>query len=326
MENYEQIIKRITEIINISNEAKKDNKDNEFVRILWTDILSEYAKEFQDLIDTERTFIVIANNKNIKNEELINECENKVKAEDENSTLYLELLEILDHAKGKTALDLIEYHGYIVLKNELSEFINICRTLEVGDSKKVLDIKPDEVKEILKTFLANNKEQFKRINYYMEKINQQSVSYEEVSQKVDNIINEQENNAKSIIHSQFKELIYLGVAGKLTIQMISELQRVMSIEEYDLLIQELISWGIFKTEELSNIKTTTSLLKNIDEVVAYFLTREGLIVDNLKFLIPNIGLANYFYLIDKLYKLGKIDYNDYQIIMSYIDNIKKKSL
>ena len=69
MQTYGDIIERIKEIIALSEQRKteisvielNENYNNYFVSKLWYEIAVEYAKEFEELLDAERTFYLLKN-------------------------------------------------------------------------------------------------------------------------------------------------------------------------------------------------------------------------------------------------------------------------
>lgn len=293
METYGDIIKRIVEIIAISENKKlENNPEDHFVKLLFHNILEDYADEFNDLLKSEKACYLISTNNNSgsKNNELITEC---LSLSEQNTALkdkYIEIVDILKTSLNKNALELEPYLGYFIDKDSFKRFLALCKEVKVGPGK-VTNLNIDTIQS-----LRENKDQKARIDKYLE----ENISKVEVSDPLANC--------------RFKHLIYLGINGALTLDMIREERNYLSSQEYNLLVQELLDFQIFTKEELLSIeqKPKFERITDVDELVEFFGNKEILNPQALKLLIPAIGLFNYNYLLDELYKRDRISTIDYE--------------
>lgn len=330
MGSYKSIIKRIIDIIELSNDAKKGlspeafeiNYNKYFAKILWNDISVEYADEFQSLLDLERTIHVFNNtvNPTLKNISLIQLCESKITSE-ANADKYVELLELLKKTNGKTLFELIEYQGYYVVKDDLGVFINLCRQLQVGCGE-IAHQNSDKLQALLDENKKQKHDQFQRISFYSqtnlqnEHDNNQIELYNRGSEEAGKVIEKSENG---IIRCNFGKIICLAIMGKLNIDMIIELKKLLSPQDFNELVEKLSLWQVFSEEELNRIvnsKLDEAMITSVDELIEYFAKKDYILVKNLQEMIPSIGKHNYRSLIDGLYKLGSIGFDDYIEAMS----------
>ncbi|MBQ8901823.1 MAG: hypothetical protein IJY87_01995 [Bacilli bacterium] len=355
MQTYGDIIERIKEIIALSEQRKteisvielNENYNNYFVSKLWYEIAVEYAKEFEELLDAERTFYLL---KNAKDFDVLNRfnsalkvvCQNRGSEENELTEDYLTLLGILNNADGRTAFELTEYKGYFIVKEELTSFIAICRKLKVGPYKSLKESTKGEVTDFVYSEMDRKKSQRNRINDYI------ISSYtKEINPAIDNPItkaNETEYTLFTTIDEKpkdalfdrkptktyYRELIYLGIIGKLSIDMVVELKNIMTTGDFELLLDDLQKWQIFDEKEFLKIKnkaySNQTNIEDIDQLVGFFVTKENLNAKALESLIPAIGIENFDYMMDKLFKYGAIEVEDY---LQYIErrcnvNFQKK--
>lgn len=337
---YNEILDRLVEIIDISEKKKmelescgiydKDKMPNEkdFVSYYPYYIYRDYQKEFENLKNQELTYFLLSSDKYavLKNQILIKECYEKIKIDSENKEDYEKIISIIKNTVGKKASDLIYIMGYFICFEDYNLFQNLCAKFSIGISKKLSSNK-EEALEYLEVSKKQTSDQKKRLTKHMnaiksaKEIKQElfntSIKLEEKSQKL-NDLNDNENFGKVdvILDGKYKEIIYLGMLGYLNIKMITELKSVMNNEEFKLLLEELVKYGIFSKEEILDIEIevnkTIKKISDIDELVAFFAVRKDLNADALKALIPSIGISNYHYLMDQLFKFNAIDFEKYK--------------
>lgn len=354
MQTYGDIIKRISEIIELSEQRKSEisvselneNYNRYFVSKLWYEIAVEYAKEFEELLDAERTFYLLKNAQtfdelNKYNGSLKVVCQARGSEETEFTDDYLHLLEIINNAEGRNAFDLTEFKGYFIAKEDLTEFIRLCRSLKVGPYKVLKDSTKEEIMDTVNLALENRKDQYKRINNYLvsaysEEINPTIEEQEKETTNKYTLFTTIDEKPKDVLFNRkpnktyYRELIYLGIIGKLSIEMVVELKNIMTTGEFELLLQDLQMWQIFTEKEFLKIKqgvySSHTTIEDIDQLVGFFVTRENLNSKALETLIPFIGEENFDYMMDKLFKYGAIDTDAY---LEYIErrcniNFQKK--
>lgn len=327
---YEDILNRMVEIITISEKKKKEleaqsmnnknvnsQRDNDFMVFYPYYIYKEYILEFEELRNQELTYHILKTDKyaGLKNQALIKECISKINDNVENKGAYEELINIINRSNGKSASELCYVNGYFICRNDLERFKEICNMYKVGFAKKIIDSK-DEAMELIESTKNDVLEQKSRVQEHINKLN--SVVSDSKNNSFDlNIDNE---NSKSsdlniTLNCKYKEIVYLGMLGYLNTNMIVELKNVMSDSEFKELLDILNEYMIFSHDELLNIGLDVNEkikdFKTIDELVAYFAIRENLNIEALKILIPSIGLDNYHYLMDQLFKFNKIDMETY---------------
>lgn len=327
---YEDILNRMVEIITISEKKKKEleaqsmnnknvnsQRDNDFMVFYPYYIYKEYILEFEKLRNQELTYHILKTDKyaGLKNQALIKECISKINDNVENKGAYEELINIINRSNGKSASDLCYISGYFICRNDLERFKEICNMYKIGFAKKIIDSK-DEAMELIESTKNDVLEQKSRVQEHINKLN--SVVSDSKNNSFDlNIDNE---NSKSsdlniTLNCKYKEIVYLGMLGYLNTNMIVELKNVMSDSEFKELLDILNEYMIFSHDELLNIGLDVNEkikdFKTIDELVAYFAIRENLNIEALKILIPSIGLDNYHYLMDQLFKFNKIDMETY---------------
>ncbi len=318
METYGDIINRIIEILNYSKERKKEFSEDEikdnFSKIMHSDIANECAEEFRELLNAEMVFYKMQYGKNIdlKNIALMEKCKERASISNEETDDYLELLGILRSAKGGNPLTLREQNGYYVLKSDYPEFLRLCRKLSVGVSEKLINIPKDEFSKELKSNLEDSKVQRKRIITAMENLRS-----EEKGEK-EEVIEEPEKDETGNFFSskRYKELIYLGITGNLTVNMVADIKHVVNEAEFEILLNELQIFKIFTPEQIEEIKRIASqkviYIKDIDEFINYMILLDDLNMTTLKRVVTQLyGYENYHYFIDKMYQYGKISYDEY---------------
>ncbi len=347
---YEDILSRMVEIITISEQKKKEleakgmydknisSQDNKnFVAFYPYYIYKEYALEFENLRNQELTYHILKTDKyaGLKNQALIKECTSKMNDNVENKSVYEELVNIINRSNGKPAIELCYINGYFVCQSDVARFKDICNMYKIGFAKKIIDSK-DETMEVIENAKNQVLEQKSRIQEYINKINNYSSNSknEEIKSNPFNVVVDIENNKNGelniTLNCKYKEIVYLGMLGYLNANMIVELKNVMSDTEFNELLDVLDEYMIFSHDELLNIGIDVNEkikdFKTIDELVAYFAIRENLNVETLKLLIPSIGIDNYHYLMDQLFKFNKMDletYSNYLKEFNYItDDVK----
>lgn len=312
MKTYGDIIKRIIEIINYSEDKKRKiptaEINSNFSKILARDIANEYADEFRNLLEVEIVFykLITMPNASEKNQKLINLCQERGNIANEQTESYLRLLTILNNAVNKKPDELKEYSGYFILKEELNEFINLCCELGVGPGQRMIEMSPDEVKASMNEFLNSTKNQKKRINDCIQRLTQEA--------KEPSLIRKEN---PTYINGKFKELIYLGMSGMLTRDMVIQVKDVLSDSEFNDLLNELSKYGVYDKEQIAEItksvSSTIRTIKDIDEFIAYMILRDNLNLNALKDVVIQLyGYKNYHYFMDKLFQYGKISYEEYK--------------
>lgn len=318
MQNYGDIITRLKELIDSSEERKKELTSEElnnynyyFVKILKYDICLEYTKEFRELLETERTFYAYHNSeaplKN--NEDLALLCIEKAQEKSETSADFIALNEIITLSNNQSITVLIEHKGYYILKDKLEEFISLCQKLKIGPFRLVSDISQEELNNYANLLSQSLNEQQTRIEKYLNPKETQK--------------NEEDQN--QIINGNNISYILMGLHGKLTIEVVADLKSVLGIDEFEKLLQGLEIWLIFTKEEISEIRNLAAERSNIvtiDDLVNYFSKQEGLDVKALVNIVPAIGIENYKYLVFQLYKLGVINANSYELSKSVVKQLE----
>lgn len=344
MQTYNDVLNKIIEIIEISENIRKSSNDKKFdienfCLIRHFPIYKDYVETFNDLLNIERTYYLLYKNKDsnvgYKNSQLLELCKNNL-----NNPNYLELSEIISRSFNKTANELYEYLGYFVLKEDYNRFIELCKILKVGPCISLKEMNPEDAKVEVQNSLNNNKEQTRRIKKHMEKNNVREEEVEESAIFVPEIqireVSSDDNNNhllnddKEVLSCDFREIIYLGMNGQLTLKMVNILKELLTELEFKELINLLIQYGIFTKAELSEIieESKNKVINDIDELVGYFAIKENLNINGLKALIPSIGIWNYHYMIDQLFKYGAInfeDYKDYLIENNLYDSTSRRS-
>lgn len=354
MQTYGDIINRISEIIALSEQRKNEinvvelnaNYNNYFVSKLWFEIAVEYATEFEELLDSERTFYLLQNVKNFdelnkSNEDLKLICQERGSVANESTDDYLSLLEIINNASGKNASELTEYKGYFILKQDLINFIILCRKLKVGPYKSIKESTQEEVKNYVYREMEHKKNQKRRIdNYIIASVTEDfddSLKDEVKTKKggytLFTTLEEKPRDAmfeRKTAKTNYRELIYLGIIGELTNTMVLELKNVLTSDEFELLLDDLKKWQIFDEKEIQKIRQDAYLseknIEDIDQLVGFFVTRDNLDAEVLELLVPSIGSENYHYMMDKLFKYGAINTDSY---LNYLEktfgtNFQKK--
>lgn len=337
---YQDILNRIVEIINLSEQKRrelesqgifdKDKKPEEknfevyhpFV------IYKEYKKEFQNLKNKELTYCLLSQDEQagLKNHLLIEECKKRLQTDIENRQDLEMIITILQKSYGRKADGLTYLTGYFIPDEDYNIFKTICSKLNIGPQKKLSDSK----EEFLKYLKINQREisnQRKRILKHMkmfavereveEDLVIKDIERETKRQELDDYpsnLSEEKNDIN--LDGKFKEIIYWGMLGYLDIKMVSELKTILKESEFQELINALMQYGIFTEEELLDIeiesKKKIKTITDIDELVAFFAVRKDLNVVALKALIPSIGIDNYHYLMDQLFRFNTIDFETYK--------------
>lgn len=326
MNTYEEIIERIIEIIDLSKNI--NNVDcttiNHFV------IANEFVEEFKELLDSEKTFYSLGNDLAAfkKNYELICQCKKYI--EDNFDNDYLEVINILEQSYGESVDELIEYFGYYIRKQDLNDFSKLCKKLRIGPSILLKDCNPEIIKSEIYENLNKNKEQYNRIKTYLipttNDIKEENNNINENSDELDN-----QENLPLLLKGNFKELIYLGIKGYLTIEMVVDLKNVLSKQQFQELVNRLLEFKIFNRDDINQIEKLSQknirMIDNINELVVYFAIRKDIDIKALKVLVPYIGIENYHYLVDQLYRFDAIDYDDYKEYLeefNFIESDKNK--
>ncbi len=172
MKTYGDIINRISEIIANSQEMQKTNPNpKNYTHLLYNDIYKDYVSELRDLLDIERTFSILLKSSEDetvkKNLDLLNLCEAKIKANDSNVNDYITLMEIIKSSFGKTPLEITEYAGYFITKEQFANFLDLCRKLKIGPCIKLNELSSSASEQEIRNYLNTHKEQYQRINKYI---------------------------------------------------------------------------------------------------------------------------------------------------------------
>lgn len=346
----EDILNRMVEIITISEQKKNEleaqgivNKnghsqnDTYFITFYPYFIYKDYALEFENLRNQELTYHILKTDKyaGLKNQALIKECMTMINGNVQNKSVYEELINIINRSNGKPANELSYINGYFICRSDVERFKEICNMYKIGYAKKIVDSK-DEAMELVENTKNQVLEQKSRVQEHINKLNS-SVSNKKNEVIEDNSFdvvidgkNSKSNDLNITLNCKYKEIVYLGMLGYLNSNMIVELKNVMSDSEFKELLDVLDEYMIFTHDELLNIGLDVNEkvkdFKTIDELVAYFAIRENLNVEALKMLIPSIGIDNYHYLMDQLFKFNKMDletYSNYLKEFNYItDDVK----
>lgn len=338
---YLEILNRIVEIINLSSDKKQEleskgifdkdkiNADDKNFYVFYPYyIYKEYYNEFEYLKSKELTFYNLRTDKyaGLKNQTLIKECRNYISNNSTNSSDYREIINIINRCNGKKASELVYIMGYYVCDDDLVNFKKLCNKCHVGFGKSARDNEMEMYEQVENTN-KQIEEQKRRIEKHMKSLNKEETSKdivdsikEDLPKNITNDIDNEEQPLKEklsiTLNGKYKEFIYLGMLGYLNIKMIIELKNIMTNEEFSELLNDLKKYNIFTQDELLDINIEANeKVKNvnsIDELVAFLVTREGLNVDALKIFIPSIGIENYHYLMDQLFRFNKIDFDTYK--------------
>lgn len=324
IKTYGDIIKRIAEIIKISEEKKKeldeaelkDNFNNHFTYILYYDIDSSLASEFKDLIDAERTINIMNNESPLvyldKTRELLTLCEEKSDPNYDNYVYYSDIIQIISESYGKSALDLTEYKGYYILRERFNKWLWLMRKLDLFPEERHMNTQ--EKYDAVNRYLFASHEQYFRIQKYLEK-DLVNVKFE----------NEEPTFKLNLNNKKHSDLILLGLNGDLTIDYLQDLKFLYSSEEYENLLDELLEWGIFREDELAKLRgiepKSTVIINgkdSIDNLIRFFSKNAQEITDanSLRMLKPAIGDENLNSLINALHAVGVISEDVYEQYMA----------
>lgn len=308
---YQDILNRIIEIIKLSENKKielenddiYDDKlslaDKNFNAFYPYHIYKDYYKEFEYLRMKELTFHLIGADKYafLKNNSLIRECSNCLVTGKISQSVYDEIVCILERVSLASAEELIYIYGYFVCERDLEKFKTICFKNHIGINKPIKG-NQEETREIFDKNAEQTKEQKMRIHMHMESLK-----------------NDISKNENIILNCKYKEIVYLGMLGKLNLKMIADLKEVMLDDEFKELTNVLLDYKLFTNEEINSLYSKESSkvkeVSDIDELVAFLSVRKVTNVEGLKVLIPFIGIDNYHYLMDQLYKFNAISHEDY---------------
>lgn len=310
---YNNILDRIVDIINLSNQKKRElesqgllSEKEQFYSFYPYLIYKDYYNEFNTLREKELTYYLLRTDKYaaLKNQSLVRECYKLIESDIANKEDYEKIINIINRCNGKGASDLLYLNGYFVCIEDLEMLKYLCKKYSIGMYKKVLN---NEI-ETLEQFENSKKqinEQKRRFHKYIEDKNINNQKSNNVDLSVDS------NDFKKLnihINSKFNELIYLGMLGSLKPKMIIDLKLVMDSNSFSELLNEFKKYEIFNQEELLDISLEANkninYPVNINELVSFLSTRKNLNIEALKLLIPSIGIENYQYLIEQLNKLN----------------------
>lgn len=331
MKTYRELIESIAKIIEISERKRKDlsleqqkNYNTYFVTLLYDkEIAIEYSDTFKELLDIERTFFIYNNSTNpgLKNKRLLELCENSIKNHEGNVNFNYRLSQILKDSENRDIQELTEIHGYYVLRKNAKEFTELCKRLSVGPYKSKEDFKDEDIEQFFyKESINVSKEQYKRINAYLKKLEmEQNKNQEPKRENIKEEKTEEEKDAEvekiinEIISKENSEIVYLGLMGRLSLDDVMMLKFKIPEERFEHLLDELSLWKIFTKQEINMIreksKIPSVMLNEIDTLVDFFSQLDVIKPKYLKQLIPSIGKENAMYILEKLYKVGKIDAN-----------------
>lgn len=167
MECYGDILDRIVEMLDKAQLSRRKNSKHlasfKGYYVLKSDIL-----EFTKLLQTENTFYKLSTLKDTtqKNDQLLKLCQVRSSIQNEFTSDYLQLIEILQSAYSKKANELIEHLGYFIPVESINTFHEICYKLKIGPSVLLRDIYSQEAKEAINDYLYGNVYQLHRIQNY----------------------------------------------------------------------------------------------------------------------------------------------------------------
>ena len=321
IKTYGDIVKRIAEIIKISEEKKKEldetelkeNFNDHFTYILYYDIDVSLASEFKELVDAERTFNLIKQDSLFtyldKTRNLLFMCKESANLEKDNYVYYEEIAQIISESYGKSSLDLTEYKGYYILREKFNKWLWLMRKLELFPNETKMSEK--EKKDKVNRYLFQNHEQYDRL---------QTV-FVQLKDKEKIIDLNQIHTFKPNLNNKHSDIIYLGLNGDLKLDYIRELKFIYSDSEYQDLLDELSEWQIFSEKEINFLRNTevksTVILEgkdSFDTLIKFFCNNNTKITDAnaLRYLKPVIGEENLKTLVDTLHMLGTIPGNVYE--------------
>ena len=227
MNSYQDLIKRITDIIN-----KSMNKDNT-IKILHFNILPEYYEEFRKLIEIENVWyeLLTNNNQYVNNNNQLALEANVIKNEN-NYDLVERLNEILKSSYGLTPFDLVIIDGYVISKNDEKSFIDITKKLHIGPYKPIVNVND------LNSKLDINRQR---------KLNQHD-------RLKKNLPNYELDNNNDTINSKFKHLILLFNSGLLEKSALKYLSKALNDLEYISLLNDLKKYLILNYSRIKLMK------------------------------------------------------------------------
>ena len=353
---YQDILNRIIEILILSEQKRKEleslgitdigKKLNErnFEGYHPFVIYKEYYQEFEYLKNKELTFCLLTEDREVglKNHLLLSECRERLATDTHNKQDLEDIIKILEKSNGMKADNLMHIVGYFVPETDYEVFKEKCYQLKIGPCKEIAKNKEEFLIHFEKNRSEIDKQRKRIIKHFKKSIDKREIEEELIDKEVfidakkkeiNNSDNLQcEENLDINLEGKFKEIIYLGMLGHLNIKMVSELKTILKENEFKELINVLKQNGIFTESDLLEIELEANkkvkTITDIDELVAYFAVRKNLNVAALKVLIPSIGIDNYHYLMDQLFRFNAIDidaYKKYLEEFNLIDNSFKQA-
>lgn len=300
MNSYQEIVSKITDII-----TKSQNQENT-LKVLHFDILTEYYEEFKKLIDIENVWHELSTDINQyinNNNQLVLEA-NAVK-NDKNISLVEELINLLNSCTGLTPYELIIIDGYVVARDNEKEFVDITKKLHIGPYRPI--VKMTDVKENLDNNRQRKLNQHERIKAFLPKY-------------------EVENN-QNAINSNFKHLILLFNSGYLNKDSLKYLSTVLNDLEYIALLNDLKKYLILNEEEYDTFYNYRSgepvVIDTIDELVLYLSNIKDLTIEMVLTFKSIYGKSFVDTLILELYKKGIFETSEYEEYIEQKNNEEK---
>ncbi|MBE6156684.1 MAG: hypothetical protein E7161_02950 [Firmicutes bacterium] len=310
---YGSIMARIAELIQKGQNGKINGMSN-IGSVRGYSIIEEDITEFSELLELENTFYLLNTEETptLNNDGLLKLCQERASVSNEYTNDYLALIEILNNAYGKTASELSEHLGYYIPKESIVSFYNLCNKLKVGPCTIIKSMTPEVAKGAISNSLTGKRLQFERIKNYMLK------HFDCVVERASLI--PEKNNSRD-----FMEIVSLGIDGLLTKEMVASLKARLSKSDFQKLLDRLVAFNVFTNKEILRIESLVNSGKkeslDLDELVVFLAGRKQLEIESLKYLIPEIGIYNYHYVIDELFKLGVIKIDEYiKVIKGYLSD------
>lgn len=300
MDNYGDVIGRLAEII-INGQIKKAQGTAEVVSFRGYYIEKNEIEEFRELLAVESSFYALNTRSDTTklNDELLRLCEKRLK-DNPNDTSYIRLLEILDNTFGKPCNVLEEHCGYFISKENYLEFCELCSKLKVGPCSILKDSNNDFSKQIITDSINNKHMQNERLKNYIESNYNQKVYR--------SFLTENPNTGER--NFIFEHIIFLGINNLLTISFVVNMRNMMSEEKFNQLLTIIRACKFFSAEDMNKIYTLSNPTEqeslDIDGLIEFLAKTKELDFAALNNLIPSIGIYEYHYLIDELYKCGVI--------------------
>lgn len=301
--NYGEILNRINQIINTSN-----NCNGKKVVYGSFKILEDRYSEFKYLMETERIWYELSNNLDYyvnNNLKLIESTKSITK--DNLVELVDELVNILNSTSGLTPIDLVLFDKYVIPKNKRNEFAEITKKLHIGPYVPLANLKKEQTIENLNYNKQKRMEQYDRIKENL------SIAIDEELE-----INE--------FLGENKILLSLFNSGKLKKDALNHISKVINFVDYKDLLLDLKKFSILTEEEYEHYYSQRTsepvLVDTLYEMVTFFTNSKNLEVEGLLKMKNFISEDIIDDLIFELFKNGTLEaseFNEY-INMKFIES------